>query len=255
MSQVEQTDKPSLVRSLMQQSPTLGFLMRRRQADGSIVDFPFRVQLLRSVSTTDILADAQKYAKARKEIPGYTDIYKEAQAVALVQACMCHDTLNEAGTRYLPYFVSSQQVRESLDETEIAQVVNCYEITKSYFGFGDVDEETVEALIDNLADEFQGPFFLSQFASEDWPRIIYFLARLAQSWRPETPPTSSHSPDTSESNPENSPSGTGGFSELPVVRSSEDSSSSGSLSPPTDRLLTRQEAREVVKKANEKRGK
>lgn len=250
MSKIEQTDRPSLVRSFSQQSPSLGFVMRRTKRDGSVVEYPFRVRLLRAAQNFDVLAAAQAFAREKKEVEGYTDIYREAQAVELVQRVMLQDTPTptpDGGETFLPYFVSGAQVRDSLDESEIAQVVNCYEITKAYFGFGsEVDEQSVAAVLDKLADEFSGPFFLSQFASLDWPQLIYTLARLATKQRSD--PTYLDSLSTSESGPETSESGTSGFSTLPETHSESEPELS-KMQVPTDRQLNRETARDLVKTA------
>lgn len=254
MSEASKEAPPSIVRDLFDPSPSLRFEIKRKHEDGSVEVFPFRCRLLRVEQVHEALQAAQQYAKG-KELPGYGDLYKEAQAIEILWRSMCEPELVEKERdgrkiRYLrPRFATPQQLRESLDESECAQAISCYEATKAYYRTTNIlTDEDVEKYIDALADELTGPYFLGQLDSADWPHLIWSLARLAQSWRPPNIPTPSNSPNSSESNPSNSASGTTGFSELPAAQSSGNENEPN-IELPTDRILSREEAREIVKKA------
>lgn len=237
----------SLVRSLMDPAPSLEFELLRKEADGSETVYPFRCRLLRKAQADQALEAAQAYAK-KHEKEGFTDLYKEAQAVETLRLALLHVEQHDAsnGTKLdLPLFVTSEQLRQSLDTEEMAQMLNAYEITRAHFGFTDLTDEAVERMVDTLAGELSGPFILSRVASDEWPRLIYSLARLARSWRPETTPTPSDLDSTSGSDPSSSPSGTTSSSELPELRSAEYSNGK------EPKLLSREEARDVVRAQQE----
>lgn len=251
MSEASKEASPGIVRDLFDPSPSLRFDLKRKQEDGSVKAWPFRCRLLRVEQVHEAIIAAQKYAKG-KELEGYGDVYREAQACEILQRAICDVETGEREEggrtkRWLrPKFTSTEQLRMSLDESECAQMLNCYELTKAHFKVtDDLEPEQVERIIDGLADEMAGPYFLGQWDSSEWPRLIFSLARLAQSWRPANGgPTPSSSESSSESSPLSSESGTTDFSELPSVQSVE----LPNVSLPTDKVLTRDEAREIVKR-------
>lgn len=248
-SEASKEASPSIVRDLFDPSPSLRFELKRKKEDGSVEVMPFRCRLLRMEQTIEAIEAAQKFAKGR-ELSGYGDIYKEAQACEIIQRTVCYpDFVERDGVRHLrPRFVDAAQVRASLDESECAQMLNCFELTKAHYRMTDtVTPADAEKLIDGLANEMMGAYFLGQLDSADWPQLIFGLAKLAQEWRPSGL-TPSDSLSSSESDPSNSETGTTHFSELPSVQSDELPSGA---QPPTDRMLTRDEAREIVKKARE----
>ena len=242
----------ALVRDLFEPSPSLRFELERKRADGSVETYPFRCRLLRVDQIHDAILAAQKYAKDRGELKDYGDIYREAMACELLQRAIVQEEMGERveGGRikrwYRPMFVDTEQLRRSLDEAECAQLLNCYELTKAHFrAVQPYTEEEVEDMLDSLADAMMGPYFLGRLDSADWPHLIFVLARLARSWRPSKTQTPSDSLSSSESDPSTSDPGTTTFSELPVARSV---STPSVPDPPTDRILTREEAREIVKR-------
>lgn len=243
---VTQKKPASMIRSLMDPMPTLEFEMERRSEDGDVTVYPFRCGLTRMTDTFDILEKSQETSKDR-ELEGFGDIYRESQACELIVRCIFQvDAVELDGTRvYVRYFTSAQQVRESLTEAECAQLVECYNLTKAHFDLEPFDIKDAERLIDGLASE-AAAFFLKQVPSQDYPLLIYALARLAQSWRPSTPPTPSSSAPSSESGSETTVPGTTGFSELPPAVSK----THGKL--PTKKKLGREGARKVVKKSRRK---
>lgn len=256
MSEASKEASPSsgIVRDLFDPSPSLRFELERKKEDGSVEVYPFRCRLLRADQVTEAIEAAQKFANGR-DLPGYGDIYREAQTYEILQRAIVQEEMGERmeGARkrrwYRPVFVDTAQLRASLDESECARMMDCYELTKAHYKVTEVySEEEAERLIDGLADEMMGPYFLGRLDSADWPQLIFGLARLALSWRPPSPPTPSSSPNSSESSPSNSESGTTTFSELPSVRSA-DIPSVADL--PNDRMLTREEARQVVKRQQE----
>lgn len=246
----EEKKPKGLVRSLLDPSPSLMWELVRKEEDGSETVHPYRCRLLRKTQMDDALEAAQEYA-SKKEKNGYSDIYKEAQAVEILRQAIVHVDMGtrEDGTKFhLPMFHSSKALRDSLSTEEMAQMLTSYELTRSHFGFSSFDPESVESAVEALAGEFSGPFFLSRVASDEWPHLIYSLARLALTWRPETHPTPSDTPSSSESDPSSSNGGTTSSGELPELRSKE---LDLSLKNQT-KILTREEAREVVKNQKKK---
>jgi hypothetical protein len=239
-------EQPSLIRGLMDPFPTLRWVMDRADEHGSVKEFPFRCRVLHGAHNIDALASAQK-ASDKKELPGYADVYRENQSYEVIQRCMLRDEPEDVGGRkvYVPYFVSAKQAAESLTEVEAAQVLNCYHLTKIHYDLEPFDEVAAEALLEGLASEFQmtASFFLGRVPSQDYPRLIYFLARLVRSLRQEIGQTPSSSATTSESGDLTSELGTSGSIELPVARSSE-----SETSPPTDEVLDHKTAWELANK-------
>lgn len=185
MTEQEKERAPSLVRSFLEPSPTCEFVLKRKQEDGSVVDFPLRCRLLRSDQLIDAIEAAQKFA-AKRETKGYGDIYREAQAYEVIQRAICRPEPTIVGDRkeYRPMFVSSDQVRQSLDEIECARMLDFIQITKQYYRTENIIEpEDVEKMVEALADEMAGPYFLSHTDSADWPVIIYELSKMVvQLW-------------------------------------------------------------------------
>jgi hypothetical protein len=249
----------SLVRSFLEPTPSLPFVLKRRQEDGSVKDYPFRCLCLRPAHTIDVLTASQAYAKD-KELQGYGDIYRESQAHEAIQRAICQPEpiqKEEGGpVRYRPMFTSADQVRMSLTEAECARLIDCITLTKEHFNVTrDTTPEDVEKMVNALADELAGPFFLSQLDSADWPSLIYELARLVSKQWKETGRTHSSSHSSSASDPLSLESGTTGFSTLPDAQSTGDGPK---LSLETQHFpLTREQAREMVRQAataHEKKG-
>jgi hypothetical protein len=242
-------EKPHpLVRELTEPSPSRVYDIKRRNQDGSVEVVKFRVRLLRPAQSIDALVAAQEYATRKGEAKGYGDIYKEAQVHELLQRSLCHVEIGERnGKKFLrPIFVDADQLRDSLDEAECAQLINCYSITKSYFGLAEeFDDAKLETYIERLSNEMGGPYFLSLVDSSDWPQLIFSLARSAQSSRQSGSQTHSSSPSTSESNHSSSETGTTGFSALPSAHLS-DLPNGEQL--PTDHYLTPDESRDIARR-------
>lgn len=248
MADEDTTVKKPLVRSLMDPSPSLAFDLVRRNEDGSETKYPFRCRLLRSVLMDDALEAAQIYAAKRKENErGHKDLYSEAQAVEAVwRSCVKVERSTLNGAQHdVPLFATPQQLRESLDSEEIAQLLNAHSLTKAFYSFHNLTEEGVEKIIDTLTDEFKGSYFLSQLDSEEWPGLIFILARLAQSWRPAATPTPFGSDSSSESTTSNLEAGTTGSSPLPAGHVTSGPMSGTNL--PTHGQLSREQAKQIVK--------
>lgn len=240
----EEKERAPSVNDFLTPSPSLPFVLRRKQEDGSVKEFPFRCRILRPGQLIDALQMAQGFAK-EKETTGYGDIYREAQAHETIQRFMCRPEpiLRVDGIKeYRPMFISAEQIRNSLSEMECVQILNCYEITKSFYKMNDTfTEQDIEKMIDVLADEMAGPYFLSRLDSADWPELITSLARSVQSLRKLSGLTLLSSPHTSESDQQSLGDGTIGSSQLPSAHSP-----SFKNELPTDRLMTREEARDFV---------
>lgn len=232
-------------------SPSLPFELKRRQEGGGVKSFPVRVRVLHPHETDDVLACAQAYAKKRGELgKEYADIYREAQAVELLLRAVCDPELKENpdGTRsWRRMFVSADQLRSALFEYELAQLLNCYEVTKAYYRIGpQFSDKQIDDFIEKLADEFAGPFFLGQLDSADVPELIFSLARRAMELRELAGWTPSDSRSASESTSQSSGTGTSDFTELPEALLT---ASEPPLAMPTDKLMTREQARALVQGA------
>jgi hypothetical protein len=242
----------SLVRELMTPSPSLPFEMKRRQEGGGVSVFKYRVRLLRPEETIEALADAQKYAKARGEISSeYGDIYRESQTVEIVLRALCEPELVERpdGTRmWRRAFVSAEQLRSALFEHELAQVMNCYETAKAYYRVGpQFTRDKLAPFVEQLSDELKNIYFFSRLDFADVPELIFSLAReVADLWQ-ATGLTPSDSHSSSESTSPSSTSTITEFFELPETQSS----ALPGKTLPTDHMLTRDEAREIVLAAQE----
>lgn len=244
MSETENERAPSLVRSFLEPSPTLPFTLYRKKEGGGVEEFPVRCRLLYLHSRIDVLEAATLFRDNTKAKTN-EDIYKEAQAIGAIQRSICRPEPKERDGKkfYSPYFVNEEQVRASLTAAECAQMLNFISITERYYNTArTVEPEDVEKMIDALADEMAGPYFLSQWDSADWPLVIFTQARMLQEAWAELGRTPSDLQSSSESDLSNSQSGTTGFTELPDAQLND-----GSNAPlPTDRIMTREEARAFV---------
>lgn len=244
MSETENERAPSLVRSFLEPSPTLPFVLFRKKEGGGVEEFPVRCRLLRLDQTIDVLEAADLFRQNTKA-KSNVDIYKQEQAVEAIQRAICRPEpkVRDGRTHYSPYFVDATQVRASLTAAECAQMLNFISITERYYNTArTVEPEDVEKMVDALTDELAGPYFLSQWDSADWPVLIYTLAGMVQEAWAELGRTPSDLQSSSESDLSNSGSGTIGFTELPGAQLND-----GSNKPlPTDRIMTREEARAFV---------
>lgn len=206
---LESREPGSLVRSLLDPSPSLEFSLTRKLAPGQQKEFFFRSRVLRGDQKNDAMIAARAYAVANKADED-SAIYREALTDEILVRCTVEveRVKNPDGTMVDKHcFVDAKQLR-MLDVTERAQLLRAHYITESYYGFAQFDPEKLEEFIDKLSGELSGPYFLSQWDLSDWPHMIYGLARLARSWRPAKDPTHSSLPSSSESDQESSESGT-----------------------------------------------
>lgn len=246
MTQAKPTAEPSeAVRAFMAPAPSEVFTFKRWESGptGAVCkEEKVRVKLLRLTETHAVLAAAQRYAKDLGEIPGeHRDIYREAQAVELAWRALVRVDEREKpdGTRYYqPIFASSEHLRSSFSEPEIAQVLNMYEIVKSKYGEIEAfSEEELDLWTQRLSEPLLGEYFLSRLDSNHWARLMLWSAREVKSLREEVGRPLSNLDDTSESDPTSSDTGIGSFTELPEAHSNEQDESL-----PVDKLLTRSEA-------------
>lgn len=219
-------------------------------ANGERVKTQIRVQLLRSEQDIEALQAAQATARAAKEGSEYGDIYKEAQAHELLaralRSVVAHEVVPGSGKeQYPPLFVSAAHLRRAFNATEMAVLLNCYHIVKAKYGaLETLEKGDAETWIARLSDPLRGPFFLSQLDSLHWPGLISLLAAMCKDLYQLAglePPTL---PPISESTPEDSTSDTGSSGPQPSVSSTQDPS----LKVPAGALLTKEQAREIVKK-------
>lgn len=247
-------DRRPLVGELLKPSPSLPFDLIRRNEDGSETRTPFRCRLLRYELQNEALIAARKLTAEKLKLDKSdtaaiesSAVFREAQAFEIAWRSCLHPERRkqkDGAEIDLPLFATPAQMRMALDVVEVAQLLNAVTVTTAYYSFTDLNEDKVDALIDVLADELQGGYFLSQLASEEWPHLIYILARLARSWRPATDPTQSDSDSSSESDQPNSGSGTTGSSKLPDAHVT--GSPLSGLQLPTTGQATKDEARQMV---------
>lgn len=246
----QKLDASAMISTLLEGGPSLPWTLKKKRADGTVVEVPYRMQVLRAEENMSALKDSQDTAKGRGEVQGYGDIYKEAQAHEVLRRAIRHPEKRERedGTSYYPpVFVETRQLRESLTELEMASLLNAYEITKSTFAVVEgLEGHDTESWIARLSDPLRGRFFLSQLDSAHWPGLILLLARLcADLYQDLGRPLPSLEP-SSESDPESSTNSTTSSGEQPSA------STTGSDGKPievgADKLLTADGARELLAK-------
>lgn len=246
MTDTEKERAPSLVRGFIEPSPSKEFVLKRKQEDGSVVDFPLRCRLLRSDQVIEVLEAAQVFSEKR-ELRGHSDIYREAQAHEAIARAICMPEIHEKnGRKFLqPYFLTAQQVRENLDEIECARMLDFIQLTKEFYRTANViEEEDVDEMIEALSDEMMGPYFLSHTDSADWPSIIYGLAKKANALWKMLGSIQPDSQTSSESTPSTSDPGTTGPSEQLDAHMID----SGETRQLHKQIRSREDAREFVKK-------
>jgi hypothetical protein len=242
-------DASELVSELTAPAPSEAFSLFRVQEDGSKKEFKLRLRMLREEETISALKEAQAYAKQNGEInkTEYGDIYKEAQACAVLAKSLCHAEQKTFpnGTKYYPQlFVDTKQLRASFTESEMAVCLNALEVLKAkYRCYDEWSDQDLDRWAERLSDAFAGPLWLGRLDSAHWPDLIYGLARrlVALGPPPETSPTSS------ESEPATSDDGTGGSAPLPHVQLPD------GQKLPEETLLTKSQADEIAKRMREKK--
>jgi hypothetical protein len=239
-------DASGLVLELMTPAPSEAFSLFKVQEDGSKKEFRLRMRLLRSEETIACLREAQEYARSKGEVSKeYGDIYKEAQAVALIARALCHPNTRTLpnGTPYYPQlFTSAAQLRASFTENEISVCLNQYEVTKAkYRCMESFSPEDVDKWAARLSDTMLGPLFLGRLDSSHWPALLTCLAQRVQSLSESLGLPLPNSRDSSESPPSSSGDGTGGSMPSPHVVTS------AGEKLPEDSLLSKDEADAIVK--------
>jgi hypothetical protein len=207
------------------------------------------MRLLRVEENLEAIREAQAFARERGEVSKeYGDIYREAQAVEVVRRAMCmpDEVDRPDGTKfYRPLFISSEQLRQSFTENEMAICLNAYELVKAQFRcVKSFDPEEINNWAARLSDTLLGPFSLSQLDSSHWPALIMALASRVRVLSDQIGQPLPSSLDSTESDPENSGNTIGGSTSAPYVSLSDSSGNS----VPNEKLLTRAEADEIVKK-------
>lgn len=251
--QLREIKPEELISTLLQGAPTEPFDFVRVLPSGERTVTKIRVRLLRVEENIQAIKAAQDFAKATGELDGYGDIYKEAQAYELLQRAVCHpDKRNRPdGTSYYPpLFTDSRMVRASFTEAEIATLLNCYQITRSKHSVAEgLEEQDAEMWITRLSDPLKGAYFLSQLDSLHWPACISLLAGVSRDLYLEAGRTLPSLDGTLESSPKNSMQDTGSFGEQPSA-SSTGRTESVTVTP--GELLTKDQARAMVKKTKKK---
>lgn len=249
MTEPREASAAELVQSLLAPAPSEVFRLERRAANGDVTRYPVRVRLLRVEEDIQCLLDSQKHAKDVGELKDYGDVYRESQAVELLTRALCHvetRTRPDGTDYYPPLFTSPAQLRQSFTAPELAQCLNMYEIVKAkYGGLETFDPADTELWISRLAAPLEGPYFLSALDSQAWPLLLLHMAQWAQRLCQETGRPLMNWRDSSESDQPSSDEDTG-FSTVPQAESSD------GIELPTDALLTKEQARERVKRMRKK---
>lgn len=213
--------------------------------DGTRAIVPYRMQVLRAAENVQALKCAQDTAKNIGELKEYGDIYKECQAhEVLFRAIRHREKREQNGVSYYPQvFTSTDQLRASLTEMEMAALLNAYEITRNEFGTVDgLEAHDAESWIARLSDPLKGPFFLSQLDSRHWPGLCLLLAReCARNYEELGRALPSLQP-TSESDPLSSTSSTGSSPTPPTASSTQ---VDPPITVPGDRLISKTEAQAI----------
>lgn len=248
MSEVEEVDASVLVGKLLDGAPGDEFTIRHWTPEGREVKLRLRLQLQRTEENQQAILAAQQSAQERGELKGYGDIYRESQAVELLQRAIRRPEKHERpdGTSFYPHlFTDAYQLRQSLTESTMGVLLNCYEIVKAKYGaIESLEERDAETWIARMSDPLRGPFFLSQLDSRHWPGLISLLAGIARDLCQELGRPLPNSDGIWESDQESSTSDTGDSSKPPSVSSTADPD----LEVPTDHIVTRDEAREIASK-------
>jgi hypothetical protein len=241
-----------LIQTLLDGAPGEDFEFIKTLPSGERVKTRYRLQVLRVDENHQALRAAQEYAKTLGEHKDYGDLYREAQAVELLAIAMRHTEKRDRpdGTSYYPrVFVTSKQLRDSFNESEMSVLLNCYQIAKSKHSSSQgLEEEEAETWIARLSDPLQGPFHLSQLDSLHWPGCILLLAGIARDLCQAAGVPLSISQATLESDQPSSPTDTGSSTGQPSASSIQDPTTE--LGPAF--ILTKEQAREILEKRKRK---
>lgn len=240
-------DASDLVQDLAKfPAPSGAFCMTRHTCDGKKVEFRFRISVLRAFEDMECLRDAQRHAKEFGELQGYGDMYREAQAHELIARCLvaAEPFERQDGTMmWHRIFTSGQQVRENLVASEMAQVLNAYEVIKAKYGaIEQMDSATVDEWIAKLADDMDGGSFLSRLDSTVWGALLLLVSQRLAALDPAVQRLLSSSDNTGESDQASSQEPTGSFTGLPATHVEKDGTRL-----PQDRVLSSSEASDIAK--------
>ena len=247
-------DEVALLNEAKKPAPSEIFTFWRKQQDGSLKGFRVRIRLLSDQESIDALAEAQREARERKELPKeYGDIYREMQAVCVVRRCLCYikpETRDDGTQWYRPLHVDNAGLMAAFNETELSAFLNMHEIVRSKYSFlQNFDDEHVDEWAARLSDHERSLDFLASLDSSAWPELLTSLARRVASLSESLGQPLPSWRDTSAFDHESSESGTGGSTESPPDASIETESGT-TIEIPSGHLLTRQEASEMVERIN-----
>lgn len=252
--QLREIKAEELVLTLLDGAPTKVWQFTKILPSGERAKTQIRLRVLRVEENLQALQAAQEVAKEKGELGGYGDIYKEAQCYEVLQRSLCHvaKRTRPDGTEYYPpVFTESRQLRASFNESEIAVLLNCYDITKAeYSALEGLEEREAEMWIARLSDPLQGPFFLSQLDSRHWPACISLLAGVARDLYQRAGLQLPSLLLTSASVPESSTEDTGSSSSQPSASSTGDEEE---VVVTPGELLTKEQARAMAKKTRKKK--
>lgn len=243
-------------------TPSEVFTWRRRFPDGKggerVEERRVRIALLSKMEELEALQAAQDTARAYKESPGYSDIYREAQACHLMARALraVDKRTRPDGTEYYPVlYTDANHMLMSMHAGDIAQLLNCYEMVIGRFrGVESFDPGDVTRWIARLSDPLRAYDFLGRLDSAELPALTITLAEFASDLLRELGRSPTDSPPSSESDQTSSGEGTTSSSGQLNTLSSEpppgvrSEAELGETSIPADIDEARRLARELFKK-------
>lgn len=246
MPEMRTVNATEIVQKYLEGGPSEVFDLVRVMPDGERVKMQVRIALPRKEENIEALAAAQKSAQHYGELKEYGDIYRECQADEVlwraVRATEQHEI--EGRLQYPPLCTSPKHLRQAFNESELGALLNCLHIVKAKYGSVEgLESESAETWIARFSDPLRGPFFLSQLDSLHWPAAISLLATVCRDLCLAAGVELPSLENTSGSTPESSTSGTGSSGEPPSVSSTADPD----LKVPTAKLLTKEEAEEIIR--------
>lgn len=183
MTKLDQTPEEQY-ENVTSAAPSALFTLRRMHSDanGNPVarNETIRLQMLTKREEMQAIADAQKTAKQIGELPGFNDVYREAQTLELMSRALRDLEQRERpdGTRYYPQrFTSGSHLSEKFTSADLALLLNHYEsLLESYRSLETLEPGDIELWIAKLSDPMRRFDFLGQLSSSDWLALTFALA-------------------------------------------------------------------------------
>lgn len=260
----EEPTPDELASNMLDIAPSMPFDLVRHQYNPKTEQFEqvsekIRVRLITVEQSHEAIQRAQAYAKSRKEDSrSYSDIYTEAQAIEVLTIAVCQPertTLPDGKMFYGQRFVNAEHMRKALTQNEMAYLLNCFEVVKGFYGSMEsvFNREEVETWVAKLSDPVRGPFFLAQLDSAHWLALLLSVAEMAAEQSRSLGRELTDLLGFSESDPENSDTGTtsssGQHNDTSGPKAAPlPSATTNNVEVPTDREAAQQLSRELARK-------